>query len=248
MLAGALVGRKEEWHTFAQRWKKALKKSPTVSHFHGKECSSLNGAFAQFRDEAIWPKPTGRNAANAKRDLLRALIEESPVVAIGVGVLVPDYERIKASHKLGPTHMSADVFEWALQNTLIQCSMAIRRIDPDATIRFISDNSNKASRYEEVFANFRTKNPQNAPSMVSLSHQDEEKCPGLQAADMISTVVKGVYDDQFNKGQIDESRPLLSEFYRICMVDESYLLAVLDGQSANKPQTDTNVSAKGATT
>jgi hypothetical protein len=231
VLAGALVGRKADWHTFEKRWNKALSSAPAIPYFHGMDLRRLEGAFAQFRDEIAWPRPTGSAAANAKRDKLRSLIEESPLVAIGVGVLVPDYEKVKASHRLGPTHMSTDVFEWTLQNTLMQTVAAINKVDNDARIAFISDQTNKASRYEAVFADFRKKNPRSAPSMFSLVHLDDKKSAGLQAADMISSVVKGVHDDRFDRGEINENAPLLSKFYRIATVDESYLLTVLNGQS-----------------
>ena len=221
MLAGALVGRKADWHTFEKKWDKALSNAPAIPYFHGKDLRSLEGGFAKFR----------REAANTKRDKLRSLIEESPLVAIGVGVLVPDYDKVKASHRLGPTHMSTDVFEWTLQNILMQTVAAINKVDDDARISFISDQTNKAPRYEAVFADFRRKNPQSARSMSGLVHLDDEKSAGLQAADMIASVVKGVYDDRFDRGEINENTPLLGEFYRIATVDESYLLSVLNGQS-----------------
>jgi hypothetical protein len=231
MLAGALVGRKADWHTFEKRWDKALGNAPAIPYFHGKDLGGLEGGFATFQDEIAWPRPTGHEAANAKRDKLRSLIGESPLVAIGVGVLVPDYEKVKASHRLGPTHMSTDVFEWTLQNILMQTVAAIKKVDDDARISFISDQTNKAPRYEAVFADFRRKNPQSARSMSSLVHLDDEKSGGLQAADMIASVVKRVHDDRFDRGEINENTPLLSKFYRIATVDESYLLAVLNGQS-----------------
>jgi hypothetical protein len=212
VLGGALIGRKTDWHTFEKKWDKALSKAPAIPYYHGKDLRRLEGAFAQFRDEIAWPRPTGSEAANAKRDKLRSLIEESPLVAIGVGVLVPDYDKVKASHRLGPTHMSTDVFEWTLQSILMQTVATINKVDKDARIAFISDQTNKALRYESVFSDFKKKNPRSAPSMLSLVHLDDEKSAGLQAADMISSVVKGVYDDRFNRGEINENTPLLGEF------------------------------------
>ena len=68
--------------------------------------------------------------------------------------------------------------------------------------------------------------------MTSLVHINDETCTGLQAADMLSSVVKEVYDAYFKTGVINKDIPLLNEFFRIGMVDEGYLLTVLNGQSA----------------
>lgn len=134
VLAGALVGRKQAWHDFEKRWKRTLRNEPKIGYFHGKEISDLSGEFAQFKDKDKWPKPTGSIAANAKRDALRKVVEDSKLVAIGVGVLVEDYYKVKASHPLGATHMAKDVYEWTLQNIIMQTAAAIRKVDDNARI------------------------------------------------------------------------------------------------------------------
>jgi len=238
VLAGALVGRKQAWHDFEKQWNRTLRNKPKIAYFHGKEISDLSGEFAQFKDKDKWPKPTGSIAANSKRDALRKVLEESKLVAIGVGVMVGDYNKVKAAHPLGATHMASDVYEWTLQHTLMQTAAAIRKADDAARIAFVSDDSSRATRYTEVYTNFKVKNPKIAKHMLGIAHLDDKAWPGLQAADMVASAVKRVYDDQHRSGEVDPTTPLLSGFYRIGMVDEGYLLEIMNGQSEMRSDDD----------
>lgn len=208
VLAGALVGRKQAWHDFEKQWNRTLRREPKIGYFHGKELSGLSGEFAQFKDGAKWPAPSGSIAANAKRDALRKVLEESKLVAIGVGVLVEDYNKVKASHPLGSSHMASDVYEWTLQNVLMQTAQTARKVENNARIAFVSDGSNKASRYTEVYTNFKIKNPEIAKNMLGIAHLDDAAWPGLQAADMVASTVKRVYDDKTRSGEVDPATPL----------------------------------------
>ncbi len=231
VIAGALLGRKDEWHSFTKKWRKVLHTAPRIEYFHQKEFSYSNGEFLQFRNQDMWPQPLGRQTALAKRDALRDVIRQSKLVAVGIGVLVPDYEKVRETHPRGKVFMAKDVFEWALQNVISQAVAAIKKVDRTALIAFISDNSNKAPRYSEVFGNWKQRNPQSAELMLNITHIDDEKCPGLQAADMIASTTKKAFDNQFSTGQVDFNAPLLSEFWRIGIVNEDYLITVLDNQS-----------------
>jgi hypothetical protein len=230
VIAAALIATKQEWHSFSKEWKKLLKRSPSIGYFHTKEWKPLLGEFFQFRDAQRWPTPKGREAANAKRQALRALLEKSGIVAIGIAVLIPAYEKVRAERVEAKTYFPDDAFECALQEAILQCVKAVKRIDPDAQITFISDLSNKSARYTEVFNGWKEKNPFSAVSMKGIAHLDDEKVPALQAADMCANVVK----QEFDKWEADKlvlPLPELSQnFYRIGYWDEKRMSNILDAQ------------------
>jgi hypothetical protein len=170
VLAGALIGRKAGWHDFEKKWYKALRASPRIKYFHQKEFVGSTGEFLKFRDQECWPRPAGKNAMHEKLERLRKIITEASIVALGITVTIPDYERVRASHARARYFMSSDAFGWALQNVIFQSVKAIRRVDESARIAFISDNSYHAARYADIYASFKRRNPMAAQSMLEISH------------------------------------------------------------------------------
>lgn len=232
VIAGALFGKKQDLYAFGKTWKKALRACPSISSFHGKELRTLSGEFRQFRDANRWPPPTGSAAANAKRDKLQEVIKCSQgVVALGVGVLVPDYQRVKASHRLGSTHMADDVFECALQHVIMQSIEAIKRIDRQPQVTFIYDRTNRENQYKKVYESFKSRNPDAALALNGFDQRYDQKIPALQASDMIASAVKDAFQQREVSNDAALDMPLLPAFYRIVVVNRDYIIAVLDSQS-----------------
>jgi hypothetical protein len=212
VLGGALIGRKAGWHAFDKRWYKALHASPRIEYFHQKEFGVSDGEFRKFRDQERWPKPAGKIAMHEKLERLHKIIREARIVALGVTVTIPDYERVRASHPRAKYFISSDAFDWALQSVIFESVKAIRRVDESARIAFVSDNSNRAARYSDIYSSFKRRNPIAARSMLEISHIDDEKCPGLQAADMIAATTKAVVDHHKETGEINKELPLFDQF------------------------------------
>jgi len=171
------------------------------------------------------------DAAVAKRALLQQVIKESSLVAFGVGVLVPEYNRIREEHPRGKTFMAADAFEYILQELVYRTAKTIVEYALDVKISFISDSSNRSPVYELVYENWKKSNPTTAKSMLSIRHEDDEKNYGLQAADMIASSVNRVYRSHLEDGTVPDDYPLNEVFWRIGRIDEDYLLTMLEHQS-----------------
>ncbi|MBA2680558.1 MAG: DUF3800 domain-containing protein [Ktedonobacteraceae bacterium] len=231
VVAGALIGRKAGWHLFDKNWRKALKKRPRLEYFHQKEYSASDGEFFQFRNQVLWPRPKGREAMSAKRDLLRGILLDASIVALGVTVTIPDYERVKQTHPRAKYFMSRDAFDWALQSVIFECAKAVKRVESDARIAFVSDNSTSAARYTDIYTSFKRRNPIIAKSMLGIAHLDDKDWPGLQAADMIASTTKQIVDHYNEDGSITAEVPLFDKFYTVGNVTEEYLLAVLNNQT-----------------
>ena len=120
VIAGALIGRKDEWHTFTKKWRKVLHARPVSNTSIKKISSSLRGEFWQFRDQNVWPPPSGREAAFSKRDALRSVIQQITSRGCRLRVLVPDYERVRETHPREKSPIAKDVFESALRTSITQ--------------------------------------------------------------------------------------------------------------------------------
>ena len=98
-------------------------------------------------------------------------------------------------------------------------------------ISFISDRSNRSPVYELVYEKWKKSNPITSKSMLGISHEDDEKHYGLQAADMIASSVNRVYRSHLKSGTVPDDYPLNEVFWRIGRIDEVYLLTMLGQQS-----------------
>jgi hypothetical protein len=238
LCAGSLVGPKESWNKFNKAWRKALQQKPSIDFYHGTELPRLSGQFAQFRNKDLYPTPTGMDAAVAKRNLLQKVIEDSALVAFGVGVHLPEYNRIRETHPRGKLFMAADAFEYILQELIYRTTKQIVELERDVEVAFISDKSNRSAVYELVYENWKKSNPKTAQSMLSISHEDDEKYYGLQAADMAASAVNRVYRAHLKDGKVPDEYPLSEVFWRIGRIDENYLLTMLGHQSRREGEQD----------
>jgi hypothetical protein len=241
VVAGALFGIKSGWSNFNKQWRKALHENPRIEYFHGSELRRLDGEFLQFRDADKWPKPEGGRAANAKRDALRAVVERSSdVVLYGVGVLVPEYERIRSSHPRGVEFMAKDPFEYVLQLLIHRVTETVAGLDGKAKVGFISDDSSKAAVYSKVYSEWKTKNPNTAQFMAGIGHMDDKDVYGLQAADMAASVVKGSFELLVKGESLETGFPLEEKFWRVEVHREANLLKTLETQPADTVKLEDN--------
>lgn len=229
--AGSLIGNKDSWNKFNKKWRKALNRDPSLEYFHGKDIPWLEGPFGQFRNKDIYPPPAGIEAAYAKREELRNVVEESDLIGFGVGVLVPEYMRIRDSHPRGKIFMARDPFEYVLQELIYRTTKTIVEYRGDVEVSFVSDNSNRAPVYEAVYADWKKRNPNTAKSMLGITHEDDKRHFGLQAADMAASSVNAIYKSHVDDGSVPIEYALSERFWRIGRIDEKYLLDILEHQT-----------------
>jgi hypothetical protein len=77
--------------------------------------------------------------------------------------------------------------------------------------------------------------------MLGISHFDDEKWPGLQAADMGASMVKDVFAaSRSRRPVLEEEFPLRSRFEHIGHCDETYHLSMLEAQSIRESEARTH--------
>jgi hypothetical protein len=173
VIAGALIGSKDSWHTFGKKWKKTLAQPPAIGHFHTSEWDRLDGEFEQFTDRSKWPQSIRRDMADKKRASLLKVVEAASIVGIGIGILVPDYKKVRDERPKAATYYPEDAFECALQETFLQAVNAIRKRDAEPQITFLSDLCARSLRYTEVFNGWKNRNPESAKYILDIKHLDD---------------------------------------------------------------------------
>src|SRR5712692_9425201 len=82
VVAGYLA-RQEAWTEIERQWMRRLEQEcdpEPMRYFSSSECMSLSGEFRRFRDPIKYPKPKGRQAANAIRDDLQQILRVANAV------------------------------------------------------------------------------------------------------------------------------------------------------------------------
>jgi hypothetical protein len=153
------------------------------------------------------------------------------LIGCGVGVRIPDYKEVRATHPRAKTFLGTDAFEYALQAIIYETNKSIKEHDRLAKVAFISDDSDLADRYTLVYNRWKAANPKSAKSMLGIDHADDRTSAGLQATDLAASTVKKVFDDFFLRGISDADYPMRKRFYRIANVGRKYLLTMLENQS-----------------
>lgn len=233
VIAAGLIGDNDKWNSFRRRWKRVREQPPKIKWFHSKEWMSLTGQFFQFCDNVKYPKPKGREAANAKREALKRVIESSGLVAVGVAVLVEDFNLVTAADPRAAEYLGKDPYDGALQSLVFECARALESKVPGSYISYVSDDSDKAEHYTAVYTGFKQKNPKIARMMRGLAHLDDKIWPGLQAADLVAHVTNQVYKTVLKlpvgeRGLLESIPELESNFYLIAHWDKWYMCHILN--------------------
>lgn len=232
--AGSLIGKRGAWNEFNKLWGEALNAPPSIDYFHGKELPRLTGQFAQFRNNRLYPPPSGMDAAILKREELSAVVERSKLVGYGVGVFVPEYTKLRLSHPRGSIFLSADPFEFVLQNLVFEAARAISERQEDVRISFTSDSSNRSKMYRRIFDQWKKHNPRTARFMLDIVHAEDKENYGLQAADMAASSVNRVFRAYGLQNSVPSDYRLSNRFWKISNLDAAYILKVLDSQAQSR--------------
>lgn len=234
LLAGSLFGNKSAWNSFNKSWRACLRAVPSIDYFHQKELTGLNGQFLQFKDNDTWPKPTGGQAANRKRDALALVIEQSSLRAYGLALSIPEYREVRAAAPNAKLFLDEDPWIYLLQEVAFDTARMIAEMDPKAEVAFLSDSSEKSLRYTEFYLGFKKKNPVIAKRMVGITHGEEEHFFALQAADLIAAEAKKCYDVIFETGKEMREVPLLEKFTTVATIPRERIAGIVANQAINR--------------
>jgi Protein of unknown function (DUF3800) len=240
VVAAGLLGRVKTWTKFHNEWKKVLRVAPSIEFFHSKEWRGLDGEFRQFRDPIKWPKPQGGVAANTKREKLKRVIENTELVAIGMGVLVEDFNLVRNADPRAANFFREDPYEGALQSVVYECAKATRKVsradglgDNGHCVGYISDLSEQAPIYTEIYRDFVKKNPDIGQIMRGITHLDDKKWPALQAADMVAHITNQVFKQliavpEDERALLKSLPELQRNFFKIAHMDKWYMCSILE--------------------
>lgn len=179
-----------DWCEIEHQWMQRLERQPSpISYFKTSEWKYLPGQFRQFRDQAAYPKPKGREAADAIKSDLEQIMRTSPVRGFGFGINLKDYRAVRRSSRarriFGP-----NPYENAYLMTFIRVVGTCQEEMPSRVnseiVAFLCDESNRSSNVKAVYDKLKEHNPRCGPWLGSLTYMDNEKSPALQAADLLA--------------------------------------------------------------
>jgi hypothetical protein len=226
VIACAVIGSQLEWNRVFILWDEALRKEPAIKYFHSLEWRSLSGEFAQFRDNAKWPKPLGGEAADSKRDLLRQVVAKSELNAILVSTMMPDYERVRAAYPDEVTfYFGNGPFEAAFQSLLFECGTEVGKSTGGNVVGFICDENEHAVEHTKLYLDFKKKNPKTAQVLAGIGHFDDKHNPGVQAADLVAHLANQLFRTNSADGPFPHPQERI--FFKIEAFKEKYALALL---------------------
>jgi hypothetical protein len=234
LLAGSLFGNKSAWNSFNKSWRACLRAEPKIKYFHQKELTGFCGEFRQFMNSEKWPKPSGSQAANRKRDALALVIAQSSLKAHALALSIPEYREVRATAPNAKVFLDEDPWIYLLQEVVFDTARIIAEVDSRAEVAFLSDSSEKAVRYTEFYLGFKRKNPVIAERMVGITHGDEGYYYALQAADLIAAEGKKCYDLIFDPAKEARDVPLLEKFTAVATIPKERIAAVIANQAINR--------------
>jgi hypothetical protein len=186
-VAGYLA-RQEEWTSIERHWVRRLERE-TMNYFSNHECMSLTGEFRRFRDSAKYPKPQGRQAADAIRDDLQDILKASSAIGFGLGVDLKQYRAIRKSERARKA-VGPNPYEQTYLMMMIviagECEDQLPGRAGNEIVAYLCDEHDRSANVKAVYDKLKENNPVCAGWMGSLSYMANEKSPALQAADLLA--------------------------------------------------------------
>jgi hypothetical protein len=237
-LACALVGDQDVWNRVYNEWVDVLDAAPVIGYFTSKDWRNRKGEFAQFNDTTKYPEPTGREAADRKRNELKKIIESSSLQAIVVAVFLPEYERVKARYPNEVArYFGKGPFEAAFLSLMFECGKEIVKFPEHSGLVFLCDEDQNAPQHVQLYLGFKEKNPRTAKILAGIGHMDDRWNPGIQAADLVASVANMLLYDYLEEGKFPDPIPQMdSTFYRVAAFREDYALGLLKHNGVSVPE------------
>lgn len=229
-IAAGVLASKASWNAFNKEWRSTLRSTPTIRYFHASEWRGMKKEFAQFRENGECTE-RAHVEANRKRNALLNIIR-SHLRSISVAVDVQAWKRVKADHPR-PLVIEENPYKTALQELIYAIAKEVRL--GDYKLEFICDSDNRATTYQQIYSDFRKKNPETAKKISrTLAFANDEVTYGLQAADLVAHMINQTHQ-QYGLEARDLPPPteIAGLMSKVHVWDYEYGMAVLDAQSIN---------------
>jgi hypothetical protein len=246
--AGAVVAAHGDWSAIRNQWKARLRRDG-LKYFRSTDYYSLRGEFDRFRDPKKYPKPEGSETAKKLRDDLEKILNNAPVIGIGVAIPVKLYREFRETIPGAAEKFGSDIFYSALQTLMIECGWTVRDHMPldkknrPNRLSFIYDKDERAAFYGAIFDDFQKRNPVVGEMLDGLVPLDDKLHPPLQAADMMASLTKElmlpwlpeVTTRHLRLADLHKEPPRLKNTaYRIVYWDWEWMEVLLAGQNFGK--------------
>ena len=242
VVAGYLA-RQSEWTEIERHWMRRLERENdpyAMRYFSTHECQYLDGEFRRFRDPYEYPKPKGREAANAIRDDLMLIMRSSRTCGFSLGINMKDYRAARRSSRARRI-IQSNPYEHAYMVLMVHiagtCEEEMRS---DEMVAFLCDEHNRSVNVKSVYDKLKEQNPRCGPWMGSLTYMDNKKSPGIQAGDLLASRSKDFLREYF--GAINQNaiadvmkkwKPILGKNVGIKCLDSKSIRLMVD---ANLPK------------
>jgi hypothetical protein len=179
VVAGAIVGNKNEWNMLNGKWKTRLKQDD-LAYFKSSHCETLNGQFHKFRDYGF---EEGKRRAIAVRDDLYAIVKNSPVMMLGVTLSIP-FHRVMLADPAKFGKVPDVPYRLAFQQVLAECGKAMLLLGCGNVVTFGHDATDEFPILYDLYREFKKLNPRYARVMADFVPLDDKIDPPVQAADV----------------------------------------------------------------
>jgi hypothetical protein len=210
IIAGAIIGRREDWNALSRKWKARLDQDQ-LQYFKSSHCETLNGQFHKFRQFGV---EEGRRKAAKVRDDLDSITMESPVTALGVTLSVPFFNAMKNDQpKFGKI---PDVpYRLAFQQVLAECAKAMLLLGRNHIVTFGHDDGDDFYVLHNLYREFKKLNPRYSRVMADFVPLDDKLHPPIQAADVAAFVSFKYVDGGLENGPQENMNRIRKRFYKV---------------------------------
>jgi hypothetical protein len=227
LVSGIFVGDKDRWGWLRTHWNRRLE-DEGMKYFKASEYYGLRGEFQKFRSES-YPEPKGREAATRVFDDLEQIIRQANIMSLGVVIPVQDYNEVMAMPE-AQGKIPSRPYDLALNSCFFETVKAVNQSPGKHMVAFVHDDDERFPHYQELYREFRKKNPKTAKQMGGFIPLNDKEHPPLQAADLAANVTCN-YAKQWLEDRTEASlQRLKGSMYMVGVWEKDYIIHVLREQ------------------
>ena len=206
---GAVIGNEAKWQWIEREWKAALK-SDGIQYFKASDCAALSGEFLKFRKNPAKATLVEKRKGESIRHKLLEIMGQSRITAFGVSIDMDDFRSVADT----PQKLDAfgkTPFYHCYFLTMYQCASQIKKHVPNDVLAFgYDEHQNYGKHLQKVYDDFKTKNPDVAPYITTLTPFDDKRFIPVQVADLAASVVR-----RYTLWKIAKPRPSIPHELRV---------------------------------
>jgi hypothetical protein len=228
MVSAGFFGDRDNWSSLRLAWKKVLD-SHGLKYFKSRDYFRLEGQFSKFKT-AVYPPPTGREAAQRIREQLQGVIRSHPaILGVAVAILLEDYGKALARPDAEGI-LPPNPYHTALNSIMFEMVKRVKLMPDFKKVAFIHDDGPDIDSLVSSYKNFKKFNPKTRKYLGGFGSLNDKEHPELQAADMIAnySMQRGLEALQKNPTDMKtEIKELTGNFLTFGYWDENYILSAL---------------------